>query len=440
MTRQSHLGRYLRRRNAEACLDAPLRADATARMAPSAGLDTLPAMRVRRFELRLIALALLVAWTVAAALVLLAYRPGGPLDLLVGLTAMIPIAIALAAVVWPPVARGEHAFPAMVWLGILALLCLIPSIAGVLTQLLTYGSRTLLPSAEAAYPWILALLATSCFAGFGIVRRLTGGTGGTADRRRRLLGGIAFGVIVTILAGGIFSAVAVANDVALRDSSVTASRFGPTSGEGVPPSCDGPLAIGSSARLDLHLDATVDRQPLGTVELDGVRVADDYRWLAYVASDKQLGQYGAARIGDSAWATTRGSPWRRVASTSVAADGIDAQVLNAALTQGYRATAEDRGIETIDGARARRCRIAIDGAVFATAFPQVALLVGDADLHRWRGQLDYWVFLDGQLGQVAGSINGEGAGITPESLLGTIDVQMTATERGRDSVIYPPGT
>src|SRR5689334_4661668 len=267
MTRQFHLGRYLRRGNMELCVAAPVRADATVRMAGSAALDTLPAMRVRRFELRLIALALLVAWTVAAALVLLAYRPGGPLDLLVGLTAMIPIAIALAAVVWPPVARGEHAFPAMVWLGILALLCLIPSIAGVLTQLLTYGSRTLLPSAEAAYPWIVALLATSCFAGFGIVRRLTGGTGGTSDRRRRLFGGIAFGIVATILALGVFSAVAVANDVAIRDSPVTASRFGPTSGDGVPPSCDGPLAVGSSARLDLHLDATVDRQPLGTVEL-----------------------------------------------------------------------------------------------------------------------------------------------------------------------------
>jgi hypothetical protein len=396
-------------------------------------------MRVRRFELRLIALALLVAWTVAAALVLLAYRPGGPLDLVVGLTAMIPIAIALVAVVWPPVARGERAFPAMVWLGILALLCLIPSIAGVLTQLLTYGSRTLLPSAEAAYPWIVALLATSLFAGFGIVRRLTGGTGGTADRRRRLLGGIAFGIVVTILAGGIFAAVAVANDVALRDSPITASRFGPTSGEGVPPPCDGALTVGSSARLDLHLDATVDRQPLGAVELDGVRVRSDYRWLAYVASDQQLGQYGAARIGDAAWATSRGSPWRRVAPTSVASDGVDAQVLNAALTQGYRATAEDRGLETIDGARARRCRIAIDGAVFADAFPQLALLVGNEDLHRWRGQLDYWVFLDGQLGQVAGSLNGEGSVISPESLLGTIAVRMTATERGRDSVIYPPG-
>ena len=60
------------------------------------------------------------------------------------------------------------------------------------------------------------------------------------------------------------------------------------------------------------------------------------------------------------------------------------------------------------------------------------------DLHRWRGQLDYWVFLDGELGQVAGSLNGEAFGIVADALLGTIDVRLTATERGQDTVIYPP--
>ena len=78
------------------------------------------------------------------------------------------------------------------------------------------------------------------------------------------------------------------------------------------------------------------------------------------------------------------------------------------------------------------------GATFDAAFPEVAWLVGSADLHRWRGQLDYWVFLDGELGQVAGSANGEASGIVPAALNGTIDVRLTATERGRDPVVYPP--
>ena len=117
---------------------------------------------------------------------------------------------------------------------------------------------------------------------------------------------------------------------------------------------------------------------------------------------------------------------------------IDLEVLRTALSAGYRATAEDRGLETIEGARARRCRVAVDGLTFAQAFPQASWLVGPADLHRWRGQLDYWIFLDGELGQVAGSANGEAAQIVPAALNGTIDVLLTATERGRPTVIYPP--
>jgi hypothetical protein len=392
-------------------------------------------VRVRRFELRLIAIALVVCWSVAAGLVLLAYQPGGPFDLIVGLLAMTPVSIAVAGVIWPPVARGDHAFPATVWLGIIALLCLVPSIVGVLTQLLSFGSRTLLPSFEAAYPWLIALLATSLFSGFGIARRIQGGT---AVRRRRLVVGAAIALAATVVASVSFAAVAVANDVALRDTAAEASRFGPTSGDAQPPSCDAPLAVGSSARLAMHLDATVDLRPIGSVELSGLRVGDDFRWLAYVASDRELGQYGSARIGDRAWVVSPGHDWERADPAQTVGESVDAQALAVALTPAYRATAEDRGIEVIEGARARHCRIAVDGETFANAFPEATLLVGAADLHRWRGQLDYWIFTDGELGQVAGSANGEAAGIVPGALNGTIDVRLTATERGRDPFVYPP--
>ena len=59
-------------------------------------------------------------------------------------------------------------------------------------------------------------------------------------------------------------------------------------------------------------------------------------------------------------------------------------------------------------------------------------------MHRWRGELDYWVFLDSQIGQVAGSVNGEASGVVPDALQGTVEVLLTATERGRSFVIYPP--
>jgi len=392
-------------------------------------------VRVRRFELRLIGSGLVACWLVSGGLILLTYRPGGPLDLIVGLTTVGPIAIALAGVIWPPVARGDVAFPTIVWLGLIGLLCLVPSIAGIIPQLTTFGSQTLLPSIEAVYPWLVALLATSLFSGFGIARRVQGGT---AIRRRRMLAGTAFALIATGLSGAAFGAAAVANEMALRDRPTAASRFGPTTGTAQPPLCDAPLAAGRTARLSLHLDGTIDLRPLGTLDLSGVRVGADFRWQAYVATNDQLGVYGAARSGQQGWIRTPSTDWHTVPAATVSADTLDRQALDVALSEDYRATAEDRGVEVIEGARARRCRVAVDGEIFESAFPQVRLLVGSADLHRWRGQLDYWVFLDGEVGQIAGSINGEATTVVPDAIQGTVDVLLTATERGAGLVVYPP--
>jgi hypothetical protein len=394
-------------------------------------------VRVRRFELRLIAVALVVAWAVAAALVLVAYRPGGPLDVLVGLTTLIPIAIALAGAIWPPVARGAGAFPLMVCLGVGSLLLLLPSIGGVFNQLQALGSQTLLPSPEAAYPWLLALLGTSLFSGFGLARRLLGGS---ALRPRRLVIGVVIGASLTLVAGVAFTGVAVANELALRDrpGSTMGSRFGPTGLAGTPPSCDGPVSVGPAARVAAHFDSTIDLRHVGSVEQGGVRSGTDFRWLAYVATDDQLGWYGAVSTDDAAWARTPGGGWRTTPVEMVAGGTVDRQAIDAALTVGYRATAEDHGTEVIEGAPARRCRIAVDGATFVAAFPQARWLVGAADLEDWRGQLDFWVFLDGQIGQIAGSINGEGTDLGPDALQGTVEVLLTATERAHDFVIYPP--
>ncbi len=396
-------------------------------------------MRVRTFELRLLGVALVASWTLAAGLVLLAYRPGGPIDIVVGICAGVPVAIAVAGVIWPPLAHGHRSFPAMVWLGIAALLFLLPSIGGFMTQIRALGSQTLLPSLEAAYPWLLALSATSLFTGFGMARRMLGQT---AMRRRRLVRGIVLGTAMTAVAGTLFGATAIANDLALRDRVASASRFGPTDPDAEPESCDGPLSIGRTAVLSLSMRGDIDLRPIGSLDLDGRRVGRDYRWLGYVASERGFGAYGRASIGGNVWQRTPRRGWHRVEDPAAEAEAagwsLDLRVLETALTPGFRATAEDRGIEVIGGARARRCRIAVDGDTFAAAFPQVRWLVGEADLGRWRGQLDYWIFLDGQLGQVAGSANGEAAHIEAEALLATVELRLTATERGRDAVIYPP--
>jgi hypothetical protein len=394
-------------------------------------------MRARQLELRMLGTALVAAWGLAAALILLAYRPGGPLDIVVGLTTLFPLSIAVSGVLWPPVARGRGSYPLMVALGVGSLLLLLPSIGGVFNQLEALGSQTLLPSLEAAYPWLLALVGTSLFAGFGVARRAEGGR---ALRPRRLRVGLAVALALSVLTVTAFGGSAIANEVALRDRPVAqvSSRFGPTDPEGEPRFCDETLSVGSTSRLGLHFVGQIDGRPIGTVDLTGIRVVRDFRWVAYAATVRELGPFGSAVSGERAWRRTPSGGWTTVAMEEVRRDTLDLQAVRTALARQIRATAEDRGLEVIEGARARRCRVAVDGLTFRAAFPQIQWLVGAADLEQWRGQLDYWIFLDGQLGQVAGSINGTAGELRPDAIQGTIEVLLTATERGRDLVVYPP--
>jgi len=392
-------------------------------------------VRVRIFGLRLIAAALSAAWTLTAALVLLVYRPGGPFDVQVGLAAGLPILVALAGLVWPPVARGDRAFAGLVWAGLGSLLLLTPSIGGIVTQLLARGPQTLLPSPEAAYPWLLALLGTGLFSGLGVARRRLGDA---ALRRRRLVLGGTLAAVSTIVAGGIFASVAIANELALRDRPAPASRYGPTSPALQPPTCDVPPRMAAEARVELLLTGTVDRRPIGNVDLRGLRSGEDFRWLAYVATDRQLGQHGAARLGDTTWRLDPQRGWELVPPIEVAGAGLDVQVLRVALEAGSREAAEDHGLAFFEGARARHCRVAVDGRAFREAFPQVEWLAGTSDLGRWRGELDYWVFADGAVGRLSGSVSGDAASIGERGLQGTLRATMIATERDRDHVVVRP--
>ncbi len=390
---------------------------------------------MRTLELRLIAIALTACWTLTAGVVLLGYRPGGPVDLVVGLAAALPIAIALAGLAWPPATHGQEAFATMVWLGLGSLLLLVPSIADVSTQLVQRGAQTLLPSVEAAYPWALALFGTSLFAGFGIARRLLGAT---AMKRRRLVRGIAVATVLATGAGATFTAVAMANELALRDRPTSSSRFGPTDTVREPPPCDSTLTAGTTARIELHLTGDIDGRSIGGIDLAGDRSGGDFRWLAYAATSTELGLHGAARIGPDAWVREPFGGWRRAELSAVADATIDIQALETALTLGTRAAAELHGVDVIEGARARHCRIAIDGPTFQAAFPVVDWLIGDASMTIWRGQLDYWIFTDGELGRVVGSVNGDAGAIREGALQATIGVDLTATDRGGAFRIDPP--
>ena len=392
-------------------------------------------MRVRTIELRILGVVLTALWVLTFALVLLGYRPGGPIDLTVGLVTLGPILVAGAAVVWPPVARGDRAFAAIAWLALGAILLLIPSIGGLITQLEGGGPQTLLPSVEAAYPWLLALVGTGLFAGLGIARRRLGET---ALRRRRLVAGSAVALALVLLVGTAFGTAAMVNELALADRPANASRFGPTDPSIEVPTCDAPLEIGTTAKLELLMDSSIDDRRTGQVRLEGFRNGSDFEYSGFAASRLTMGQQGMTRDRGRAWMLGPGRPWTSVTIDEAANHDLDRALLNEALTPGDRAVAEDHGLSFIEGARARHCRVALDGAALRRALPQVDLLVGETDLSRWRGELDYWVFADGQLGQVDGRLTGPAGSLDPDALNALIRFRLTAVDRGLPITVMPP--
>ncbi|HET9614837.1 MAG TPA: hypothetical protein VFP22_08495, partial [Candidatus Limnocylindrales bacterium] len=421
------------------CADVPRRRPAglprAARTFRLGAATRLRDVRVRTLELRLIGLVLGGCWIVAAAYVLVGYRPGGPIDIAVGVAALLPAAVAFTGVVWPPVARGDRSFAAITWLAAASLLVLIPSIADVASQIGGGGAQTLLPSVESAYPWVLGLLGTCLFTGFGIARRRLGPS---ALQRRRLVRGMLVATVLAVGSGLIFTAVAMANELALRDRTFSTSRFGPTTPDVDPPLCDGPIGVGAVAHVSVHLEGTIDGRSLGTVDISGDRSGPDVRWLGYVASSQRLGLYGAATVGSHHWIREPYVGWRPATTFDVGDDELDVTAFGEALVLNTRAAAQTDGVTIIEGARARQCRITIDGPTFLRAFPQAAWLVGSADLAHWRGQLAYWVFVDGQIGRLAGSVNGDAADIQPDALQATVRVELSATDRHSTSIVVTP--
>jgi hypothetical protein len=392
-------------------------------------------VRVRVIELRILGAVLVALWLAAFGLVLVGYRPGGPVDIVVGIAAVGPLLVALAALRWPPVARGDRAFAGISWLALAAILLLVPSLAGLVGQLTGRGPQTLLPSLEAAYPWLLALGATGLFAGLGLARRRLGGA---AMRRRRLVLGGAAGAAMVILSGSAFATAAIVNELALDDRPAIASRFGPVDPDLEVRDCTDPVIAGTTARLELRMDGSIDNRYSGQVALEGVREVGNVSWTGFAATRLTLGQQGLVRLGKRVWVLAPGRSWTAVEAARGVGQDMDRQVVAYALTPADVNAPEDRGLAFIDGARARHCRITVDGSTVRRIFPQVELLVGQTDISRWRGDLDYWVFADGQLGQVLGELTGPATGLDEDALQAGIRFRMLAYDRGESVVILPP--
>jgi hypothetical protein len=108
--------------------------------------------------------------------------------------------------------------------------------------------------------------------------------------------------------------------------------------------------------------------------------------------------------------------------------------------------AEDIGLEVVEGARARHCRIFVDGPTALSAFLPLRWLVSGTptglptDLFAWRGDLDWWVFGDGQLGQAAIEVSGlrSDAWTAPDALEGMLRADLDVTDRTRPVDVTGP--
>jgi len=156
-----------------------------------------------------------------------------------------------------------------------------------------------------------------------------------------------------VVAGSAFSAAAVANELALADRPANASRFGPTDPALEPPACTDPVEIGSTARLQLRMDGSIDGTYTGQVALNGIRSKGDVSWNGFGATRYALGQQGMVRIGARVWMLSPASRWTEVEPGLGTGWDTDRQIASVALTPAAANAPEDRGLSFIDGARAR---------------------------------------------------------------------------------------
>lgn len=393
--------------------------------------------------MRLLSIALAGLWAAVGLAVLIAYQPGGPFDVIVRAAVFGPLPIAIVAVVWPPRCGSWRATAAVAWLGLLAGLLLMPLLGGVLETLRGPGRQALFPSAEVAYAGLLALGMTSLYAAIGVVgahARSYASAARPTLSRSSFVQALSLAVAATGLASLTLGLPSLANELALRDRPLVASRFGPTDTTLPLPRCEQPPLLGGSAVLEGDGAAFIDGKTVGSIELRGARQGTTLEdWVA--TRGGVLGAGGARyhRVGQIAdLVDGRGSATLAPADLGLADPrGLSVDGPIAATVSGESALrlAEDRGIELIEEARSRHCRITIDGPLALSASVLVRLLVDGSlqprpRLEAWRGALDWWVFADGELGQAVLTIGGyPGDAWGGGGLQGSIMVHATATGR-----------
>jgi hypothetical protein len=408
-----------------------------------------------RRQMRLLAVILTVLWAVAAISVATAYRPGGPIDVLVALACFVPVAIADLGVIRPTRRLARRHRITLVWIWIGAVLFVLPVIYGVASTITRDGPQGLLPSAEAAYAGIIALYLMSYFSCVGLVHHRLGSR--PLERRASLLTLVVAGVL-TLGAGAAFLFVAVANEHELRDEPASASRFGPTDPDLLPPTCDMPVTLGRTATITIEAKSAVDTFERGSAVLEGHRDGEDESWGGSWDGPDGSGRQAYLRVGPRAWRNDRsddprapGTSWVESRPNPFDLRGTDGLTMDGpphAVADVPRGSIvpEDLGLEHVEGARARHCRTFIDGPTALDTFLPLRWLlkdsseVGDDALHQWRGELDWWIFADGELGAASAHVSGAriDTGWDDDGVRAFLEARLTAVDRDEPVDVTAP--
>ena len=422
---------------------------------PAAEPMTEPA--AERRLMRLLAAGLVGLWAAIAIAVATAYRPGGPLDIVVALACFLPVLIADAGFVWPATGLSSRHRAAMVWVWMAAVLFALPLLYGVASTLATDGPQSLVPSFEEAYAATLALVPMTFFSVVGLVHRRRGCQ---PLERRSSWASAGLAVLLTAAVGLAFVFVAVVNDQSLRQAEPRGSAFGPTDPDLDPPFCDEPVALGANAAIRIEASSSIDNEPRGRARLDGQRSGRDESWGGSWDGPDGSGQLAYVRVGQRAWLNassadpgapgttwqeSRPDPFGLLGPGQLTMDGPPHSVADAP-----RGTivAEDLGLGVVDGARARHCRTFIDGTTALDTFLPLRWLLYDGwqplddPIPRWRGELDWWVFGDGELGLASVEVSGSRAETAwdADGVRVVLQARLEATDRDRRVDLSEPAT
>ncbi len=226
----------------------------------------------------------------------------------------------------------------------------------------------------------------------------------------------------------------------------------------MPPFCDEPLRLGQNAVVTIEARSSVDTEDRGSAVLTGKRGGRDESWGGSWAGPDGAGQLAYLRIGPLGWLNDSsddpaapGTTWRGVRPDPFEMLGLGQLTMDgpprsvAGVPRGS-IVAEDLGLVIIEGARARHCRTFMDGPTALDTFLPLRWLLADSSvvpegaISRWRGEMDWWVFGDGELGMASVEVSGARgpAGWDAEGVRGVLEARLEAVDRDTPLDISAP--